>query len=108
MAWGRCALTVGFVLAGGVLSQRQALKRPANGRVTWAASYGYRLQPVGDERSRITIYNRQTGVSIWQCSVSFVHHAVWSRDRRAFALADDGPPDSTESMNRLIVWRAGE
>jgi hypothetical protein len=60
MAWGRSALLVGLVLAGGALWQSRAANRQARGRVTEATSYGYHLQPLGDEHSRITIYNRQT------------------------------------------------
>ena len=78
----------------------------AASRASGAASYADRIHQFSEDHSRVTVYNRRTGRVVWHRSVAYIHWAVWSRDRRAFALVDDAPP-SADTAFRLTVWRAG-
>ena len=67
-------------------------------------------------RSRILVYDRRTGRTVWSCALRQFAGAVWSADRRSVVVMDwwaeavkgkRGEPSSTYRW-RFRVWTAGE
>ncbi|MFN3652414.1 MAG: hypothetical protein ACK47B_22795 [Armatimonadota bacterium] len=71
--------------------------------------YELEQRKISDAETRLRLYNRRTGRTVWTRTIAQVEQIAWSKDGTALAVVDDRAGVWNRSgYFRLIYWRVGE
>lgn len=58
-------------------------------------------------RTRVQVYQTDTGSLVWTRSLGFISHVTWSPVHRAVALSDEDSVKGTDIPFSVLAWRIG-